>query len=171
MAQFTIPNISYIRSQMDSKLANALEAINDRVGVIADQGNIDPQSATQAAPPPVGAINVVESGGIHDIKITDESPAYAGLNYTADYSQTADFQNFHTIDMGVSQNHRANLGPGTYYWRASSFYHPATPSNPVYHGGATPQPVGTGSYTGPDMQQKQGFTGPYRNSNTPPIRK
>lgn len=171
MANFPIPNISYIRSQMDSKLADALEAINDRIGVISNQGNLDPESSSQAAPPQISAVNVVAQAGIHDIQIQDSSPAYAGLNYAVDYSQTSDFSNFHTIDLKTSQNHRANLGDGTYYWRAKSYYHPATPSTPVYHGGATPQPVGTGSYPGPAMQDRQGFSGIYRNSNTPPIRK
>lgn len=166
-----IPNLSYIRSQMDSKLADALEAIDGRIAVIGRQGNLDPESSTQAAPPQISAINVVAQAGIHDIQIQDSSPAYAGLNYLADYSQTEDFQNFHTIDMGTSQNHRANLGDGQYFWRARSYYHPATPSAHVYHGGATPEAVGTGSYPGPAMQDRQGFSGIYRNSNTPPIRK
>lgn len=169
MARFAVPNKSYIQMD-DSKYAAAFSAIERAVNAQADQSNTNPTSAVQAAPPPVSGISVVESGGIHDIKVIDNSPAYAGINYAADYSQTPDFQNFHTIDMGVSQNHRANLGPGKYYWRASSFYHAATPSGHVYHGGATPVAVGTGSYTGPAMQQKQGFTGAYRNSPTPPIR-
>ena len=170
MARFQIPNMSYVR-QDDKKYYDALTAIEGAVNNYSDQGNLDPTSAVQAAPPPISGINVTEAGGIHDIKIMDNSPAYAGINYTAEYSQTADFQNYHTIDMGVSQNHRANLGPGQYYWRGSSFYHPATPSPPVFHGGAKPVAVGSGSYPGPPMQQKQGFTGLYRNSTTPPIRK
>lgn len=170
MARFSVPNKAYIQ-QDDQKYASAFDAVERAVNAMADQSNTNPTGATQAAPPQVSSINVVESGGIHDVKITDNSPAYAGINYAADYSQTPDFQNFHTIDFGISQNHRANLGPGQYYWRASSFYHPATPSGHVYHGGAAPQPVGSGTYSGPDMQAKQGFTGAYRNSSTPPVRK
>jgi hypothetical protein len=169
MARFQIPNLSYIRGD-DEKYFNALKSIEGAINNHSDQGNLDPTASSQAAPAQISGVNVVESGGIHDISITDNSPAYAGLNYTADYSQTSDFQNFHTIDMGISQNHRANLGPGQYYWRASSYYHAATPSVPVYHGGATPAVVGSGNYTGPTMQPKQGFMGLYRNSTTPPIR-
>jgi len=169
MARFSIPNLSYIR-QSDKKLYDSLQSIEQAINNHSDQGNLDPTAVSQAPPQPVSAVNVVESGGIHDIQITDNSPAYAGLSYIADYSQTPDFQNYHTIDMGISQNHRANLGPGKYYWRASSYYHAATPSAPVYHGGATPAVVGSGNYTGPAMQPKQGFTGLYRNSTTPPIR-
>lgn len=170
MSRFQIPYLAYLRGK-DANLFNALTSIQEAINNHSDQGNLSPTGASQAAPAQISKVSVVETGGIHDIQITDNTPAYAGLNYTADYSQTPGFENFHTIDLGTSQNHRANLGPGQYYWRASSFYHPATPSTPVYHGGATPAVVGTGMYTGPDMQPKQGFTGLYRNSSTPPIRK
>jgi len=170
MARFQIPGLSQVR-QTDKRLYDALSAIEGVINNHSDQGNLNPMGASQAAPPPISSIKVVEAGGIHDIQINDNSPAYAGINYTADYSQTPDFKNFHTIDLGVSQNHRANLGPGTYYWRGSSFYHRATPSPVVYHGGASPVSVGAGVYTGPAMQARQAFTGLYRNSTTPPIRK
>lgn len=169
MGRFQIPNKSYIRND-DAKYLSTFQAIEDAVNRVSDQANVDPTGAQVAVPSPISNISVVESGGIHDISMTDQSPAYAGINYTADYSQTADFQNFHTIDMGVSQNHRANLGSGKYFWRGSSHYHPATPSAPVYHGGTTPAAVGSGDYPGPPMQLKQGFTGQYRSSSTPPIR-
>jgi hypothetical protein len=170
MARFSIPNMAYIRGD-DQKYYSALQAIQGAINNHSDQGNLDPASGQVAAPPSVSSINVVEKGGIHDIQIIDQSPAYAGVQYGVEYSQTPDFQNPHMIDMGTSQNHRANLGPGKFYWRASSSYHPASPSDHVYHGGVTPQPVGSGDYSGPPMQQGQGFTGPYRNSTTPPIRK
>lgn len=169
MARFQIPNKAYLRAD-DQKYATAMQAIEDAVNQMSDQTNTDPTGAQVASPPQIGNINVVESGGIHDIQLQDNSPAYAGLNYTAEYSQTPDFQNSHKIDLGTSQNHRANLGAGKYYWRASSSYHPATPSDHVYHGGALPQAVGSGDYSGPPMQLRQGFTGQYRNSSTPPIR-
>lgn len=170
MARFQIPHLSYIR-QSDQRMYTALKAIEQAINNHSDQGNLDPTSASQAAPQPISGIRVVAKGGIHDIQITDNSPAYAGLNYTAEYSQTPDFQNFHTIDMGISQNHRVTLGDGQYYWRGSSFYHRATPSVPVYHGGSTPVAVGSGAYPGPDMQPNQSFTGLYRNSTIPPVRK
>lgn len=169
MARFQIPNKAYIQ-QDDEKYANAFDAVESAINNHSDQGNLNPATAQIAAPPMISGISVVASGGIHDIQIMDNSPAYAGLNYTADYSQTADFQNFHTIDLGSSQNHRANLGSGRYFWRAQSAYHPSAPSQPAYHGGATPAAAGTGSYNGPPMQARQGFSGQYRNSSTPPIR-
>lgn len=169
MARFQVPNKAYLRKD-DSKYGAAIQALEDAVNRVADQANVDPSGAEVQAPQPISKISVIESGGIHDIQLTDNSPAYAGIRYAADYSQTPDFRNYHTIDMGTSQNHRANLGSGKYYWRASSSYHVATPSSPVYHGGAIPAALGSGDYAGPDMQARQGFSGQYRNSNIPPIR-
>ncbi len=169
MSRFQLPNKGYIR-QDDNKYAAAFQSLEDAINRVSDQGNIDPTGAQVAAPAPVSNISVVESGGIHDIQIADQSPAYRGVRYHAEYSQTPDFQNSHTIDLGTSQNHRANLGPGKYYWRASSSYPSSDTSAHVYHGGATPQAVGSGTYSGPPMQQRQGFSGQYRSSSTPPIR-
>lgn len=169
MARFQLPNLGYIKAD-DQKYYSAFKAIAGAISTISDQGNFDASGAQVAAPPSIAGISVMESGGIHDIQLTDNSPAYAGIRYAADYSQTPDFQNFHTIDMGTSQNHRANLGSGKYYWRGSSNNHPATPSPHIYHGGANPIAVGSGDYPGPPMQQRQGFSGQFRNSTTPPIR-
>lgn len=169
MGRFQVPNKSYLKAD-DQKYAATIQALEDAINQMADQGNLDPSGAQVAKPSQISNISVVESGGIHDIQLTDHSPAYAGIKYVADYSQTPDFKNFHTVDMGNSQNYRKNLGTGAYYWRASSNYHPATPSDHVYHGGATPQAVGNGDYPGPPMQPRQGFSGQYRNSATPPIR-
>lgn len=170
MSRFDIQNLAYIRED-DKHYAQAFKSIGDAINRISDQANVDPTASQVATPPPITGINVTEAAGIHDIQITDQSPAYAGLRYKVEYSQTPDFANSHAIDLGTSQNHRANLGAGTYYWRASSSYHPATPSSAAYHGGITPKAVGSGAYPGPPMQQRQGFNGQYRNSSTPPIRK
>lgn len=170
MARFQVPHKAYLR-QLDPKLAQIIQSLEDAHNYAADQSNVDPTGAQVAAPSQISSINVVESGGIHDIQIVDQAPAYRGINYRADYSQTADFQNFHTIDLGTSQNYRANLGPGKYYWRANNKYHASDESPHVYHGGAKPEAVGSGNYSGPAMQQRQGFSGQYRSSSTPPVRK
>lgn len=155
------------QSSPDQKISQLADALSR----IADQANIDLTGAQQGKPSTISALNVTEQGGIHDIQIVDNSPAYAGLQYAVEYSQSPDFSNSHKIDLGTSQNHRANLGSGKYYWRASSSYHPATTSAHVYYGGANPSAVGAGSYVGPTMQQGQSFRGKYRNSSTPPVRK
>lgn len=164
-----VPNLAYIRRD-DQKYASAFTALTDSINRIADQANVDPTGAQVEAPPPVSAISVVENAGIHDIQIQDNSPAYRGLQYSAFYSQTPDFANPHRIDLGESQNHRANLGSGIYYWAAASKYSSSAHSEMVYHGGSTPTPVGSGIHAGPVMQPFQGFNTQYRNSTTPPTR-
>ena len=169
MARFQIPGLDRIR-QRDKDVHSALRAVEQAINNHSDQGNLEPSASSIAPPQPISNMRVVASGGIHDIQITDNSPAYAGIRYVAEYSQTSDFANYHRIDLGISQNHRANLGVGQFYWRARSYYHPSAPSAPVYHGGATPLAAGSGAYAGPAMQQGQEFTGLYRNSTIPPIR-
>lgn len=169
MGRFQVPNKGYIR-QDDEKYYSAISSIEGAINRISDQANVDPTSAQVAMPSPISGVSVTQAGGIHDIQIQDQSPAYNGLKYSAYYSQTPDFQNAHRIDLGESQNHRANLGAGTYYWAATSKYPASQESAMVYHGGSAPAAVGAGAYPGPPMQQAQGFTGQYRNSTTPPVR-
>jgi hypothetical protein len=174
MTRFQTPNKPHIRN-MDDKLANALDSHESAINAISDQLNADPTGAQQASPATISRMSVTEADGFHDIQITDNAPAYRGINYFAYYSRTADFQNAHKIDMGASQNHRVYLGAGPYYWKADHAYPGSPPSTAVYHGGSTPQPVGSGTHVGPAMQSTQGTAAfgatTYRNSNTPPIRK
>ena len=166
MARFQVQNKAYI-NQDDDKYGGALQSIEDAVNRISDQANVDPSSAQVATPTPVSKISVIEKDGIHDIAIHDNSPAYNGIQYSAYYSRTPDMANAHRIDLGESQNHRANLGGGKYYWAASSKYSASGHSPMVYH----PDPVGSGAHAGPPMQKAMGFTTQFRNSNTPPIRR
>jgi hypothetical protein len=174
MARYQVPNKSHIRS-IDSKLADALDSSESAINAISDQLNADPTGAQQAPPAAISRLSVTAADGIHDIQIVDNAPAYRGINYFAYYSQTADFKNAHKVDLGASQNHRIYLGPGTYYWKANHAYPSSPPSRDIYHGGSTPEGVGTGSHIGPPMQQSQGTAAfgatTYRNSSTPPIRK
>jgi hypothetical protein len=168
-----VPNMDII-GQQNPAVYEALQTIIAGVNNMAAQTNAEPGASQNAAPPTIAGFNVVESGGIHDLQITDNAPAYRGVNYFAEYSQTPDFSNAHQIDLGSSQNHRANLGSGVYYWRASSSYGTSNASPFVYHGGAQALAVGSGSYAGPPMQPRQGAQGygsPYRNSAAPPVRR
>jgi hypothetical protein len=153
--------------------ANPTKAIEDAINAISDQTNADPSGARQGAPTKISAVNVVEADGFHDIQVVDNAPAYPGINYFAYYSR--DQKNWHKVDMGASQNHRVYLGSGAYYWKSNHAYPTSQPSSDVYHGGAKPVAVGSGSHVGPEMQQSQGQpafgTSNYRNASTPPIRK
>ena len=168
-----VPNLDII-GQQNPAVYEALQSIIAGVNNLATQTNAEPSGSQNASPPTIAGFHVVESGGIHDLQITDNAPAYRGVNYFAEYSQTPDFSNAYQIDLGSSQNHRANLGSGVYYWRASSSYGTSSPSPYVYHGGAQAAQAGSGSYAGPPMQQRQGSQGygsQYRNSQIPPVRK
>lgn len=168
--RFQTPNLAYLRKK-DNKLASALQAHGDAINRMSDQANVDPTGAQVEPPSQVSGISVVEKGGIHDVQIQDESPAYRGLQYSAFYSQSPDMSNAHRIDLGESQNHRVNLGPGQYYWGAASKYSASDHSPMVVFGDATATPVGSGAYAGPPMQAPQGFSTQYRASLTPPVRK
>lgn len=173
MGRFNIPNLAYIR-QDDNKYASAFNALQDAINNLSDQANADPTSVSNGTPAQIAGINVIEANGIHDVQIQDNTPANRGLSYFLDYSDTADFKNYHTIHLGPSQNHRANLGPGVYHWRGYSSHSTTGHSTPVVFGGVKATPVGSGTATGPAMQAKQGGMGygpVYRNSSTPPVRR
>jgi hypothetical protein len=170
MARFQVPNLAYIR-RTDNKLASSLQAGADAINNLSDQANVDPTGAEVAPPSQISGVNVVEKNGIHDVSIIDNSPAYRGIQYSAFYSQSPDMSNAHRIDLGESQNHRANMGSGQYYWGAANKYSASDHSPMVIFGGSNPTAVGSGTTSGPAMQAPQGFTTKYRNSNTPPVRK
>ncbi len=142
-----VPNLDLIR-QKYPELYPAVEALQRGLGNVATQTNANPNGAQSTAPPAISGLSVKEAGGIHDVQITDNSPAARGKSYFAYYAQTPDMSNAHKIDLGASQNHRANLGPGKYYWSAHSSYDTGDPSPMAYHGGATPVAVGSGSLHG-----------------------
>lgn len=169
-----VPQMDLIRQKYPEVYEALQYGVIPGIQNVAAQTNAEPGGSQNAPPPTIAGFAVTQAGGIHDLQITDNAPAYRGVNYFAEYSQTPDFRNAHQIDLGSSQNHRANLGSGTYYWRASSSYGTSGPSPFVYHGGLKPAAVGSGSYLGPPMSQRQGAPGygtPYRNSATAPVRK
>ena len=142
--------------QKSPEMAPAFTAIQRAIGNLEQQTNANANGAQQKPPPSISSLSVTEAGGIHDIQITDNSPAVRGKNYFAYYSTSPDLSNAHKIDLGASQNRRENLGSGTYYWAAHSALATSDPSPLVYHGGAKPLPTGTGKQAGPPMQPTQG---------------
>lgn len=172
--RFQLSSLAQVKNDSPATY-QAVRDLRDAVSRISDQGNFDPTGARAATPASLSSISVVASGGFHDVKLTDNAPGYPGVNHFAYYSQTPDFNNEHQIDLGASLNHKVYLGAGSYYWRANHSYQGSDPSEHVYHGGQTPQPVGSGVHEGPPMQAGSGQNGygitPYRNSPTPPVRK
>lgn len=162
------------------------EAFNDvqkQIGNVARQTNSSTSAVQNAPPPQVNNLHVDGGAGIYHAYITDHNQnLYRGVEYHLEYSETPDFQDFHTVSIGPSRDHRVNLGlPGPIYWRGYSQYGGASnPSAPVYHGG--PQPVGVfavggtapalrsgqGSGTNPPSQGAAGFGQiPWRGAEPP----
>ncbi len=167
-----LPGLDLIRQRYPD-LYPIIDALHRGISNVASQTNANPNGSQQKPPTPIAGLNVTEKGGIHDVQITDNAPAARGVSYFTYYSQTPDMSNAHKIDLGASQNHRANLGPGKYYWSAHSSYDTGDASAMVFHGGATPAAVGSGTYAGPAMQQAQGGTafGPqFKNATKAPAR-
>jgi hypothetical protein len=157
MQKLDIQNIEKIR-QENPLLAEALESIANEVAHVADQTTATIGGST-AAPPAPTSVNVVASGGIHDIAITDRNPVNRGINYFVEYSDSPSFVAPRVIDLGASRNHRTALGNQTLYFRAYSAYPTSPRSAAVYHGGSASSPaavIGGGSATGPAPQASQG---------------
>lgn len=155
--KLNIANIEKIRAK-DPFLAEALESIARPVENIAQQTTASLVGSTPKPSPPV-AINVVASGGIHDIAITDSDPTtQRGINYFAEYSSSASFAQATTVDLGAARNIRLGLGNQTFFWRARRGYPTGPSSDPVYFGteGQPTAVTGGGSATGPAPQASQG---------------
>lgn len=155
--KLNISNIEKIR-QSNPLLAEALESIAQQVAHVADQTTATLHASTPAPAPPA-SINVVASGGVHEISITDNDPnTQRGINYFAEYSLSPSFAQAYTLDMGQARNLRVNLGNQTLFWRAKRGYPTGPASDPVYLGteGQPLAVVGGGATTGPAPLASQG---------------
>lgn len=167
-----LPNYAEIRSKYP-ELIPALNALQQATANVSDQTATDALGTNSGVPPQISGISVTEANGIHDVSIQDGTPGQRGRSYFLDYSDSADFTNYHTISLGPSQNHRANLGAGVFHWRGYSSYGSSDHSEPLMHGGSSATPVGSGTMSGPALSAKQGEMGfgpKYQNATQPPIR-
>lgn len=143
--------------QMNRLIAEALDDIQSQVNNVAQQTTASAQGGTNP-PPNISNIAVSAANGVFQIIITDNAPVYRGINYFAEYSDTASFTQPHVLDLGASRTWRGFLGSGTFYWRAYSQYATSEPSNPVYFGSTNdPTPVaGGGVLAGPSLGSSTG---------------
>ncbi len=152
--QMTVNGINY-----GQLIQESLQDVQKQLGNVSVQTNANLAGRQNAAPPQINAFQVDGGAGIYHAYITDNNQnLYRGGEYFAEYSESADFSDFHTEHMGPSRDKRFNLGlPGPLYWRAYSGYGPASPpSNPVYHGGVQPVGVTAGGATAPPLRSGQG---------------
>lgn len=150
MPNFQVPYLPHIITN-DSRLGQALQAIQDAINNIASQTAASAAGPQGTSPSPA-SLTVTAAQGVFDIAITDNAPIQRGIEYFLEYSLTASFNQPTVIHLGTTRNHRVFLGNQILYWRAYSQYGPASaPSQPVYFGSANnPTPVaGGGTITGP----------------------
>jgi len=109
---------------------------------VAFQANAEPVG-TKEAPPQIGALNVVASGGYHHFTIQDNSPVQRGLEYFIEWDTSPNFTNPQQESLGPDRTWRPQLGvKGPIYARAYSAYKSSPPSEPVYAGGSKSAPQG-----------------------------
>jgi hypothetical protein len=129
------------RVQMESSAtAHALRILENAVNRLARNLGASP-TGDSSAPPDIGQVNVVHSGEIAHLTITDSQPITKHVNYFAEVATEPNFLQPHVIHMGVSRGALLNLPTNdssgaqqTYYVRAYSQYLGSKPSRPVVFG-------------------------------------
>jgi hypothetical protein len=177
------PNVQALKNvpQWGQFLFNAFRNLQTQLSNSSLQTNAN-LKASQAAPPPqINALNVVASGGVAHVQITDNNEGlYRGVNYHVQYALAGTgFKNPVTQPMGPSRDIRIPVGTQPLEYRAFSDYPTSAHSEPVYHGGATPIavaatgtdqppiPSGMGSGTGTPSQISGFGPVPWRGVNPP----
>lgn len=119
---------------------------------VAQQVNAEPVGRTPA-PLPHSALSVVGGGGIVDVAMTKDTPAYQGEENFFDYSND-NGATWHTKATGPARNWRGNLGTGPFLIRSYASHPTSGSSEPIYAdpvhttGAEPPMQAGQGSGTG-----------------------
>ena len=160
----------------------AFRNIQKQLGNLSIQTNGSLVGPQNSPPPQVNAVNVMASGGVAHVQITDNnSNLYRGITYHVQYATDAGFTNPCNGPSGPSRDIRIPVGNQPLYYRAFSDYPTSGASAPVHYGGSTPLavaatgtdappiPPGQGSGTGTPGQISGAGPVPWR-GNTPPKR-
>lgn len=138
--------------------AEAFEDLMAAFHNVTQQTNSNPNGPVDA-PPQISAVNVVASGGVHDVTIQDDAPVNRGAHYFLDWDTDPQFKNARTISLGPTRQWRGTLGiNGNVYFRGYHSYPTSAPSEAVYAGtqsnptgfnaGSITLPVSGGNATG-----------------------
>jgi len=140
-------------------LAEALQSLRDGIDTIGQKLSVNPQGPT-IAPTPPQALNVVASGGITHVTITDNSPRTRHVNYFVEYDTSPNFSNAHPLHLGIGRSARIPtfMGPTPIYVRAYAMYPDGPRSTLIYHGSPiSPTPILDGAPTvGPSLPPTPG---------------
>ena len=164
MARLSYPNRDWLQQKFDSRLTDALDAIQTAVNNGFEKLGASPVGSTQP-PPTISAVTVSKtSNGSLQAVIQDNTPIQWGIHYFLEHSTTPNFTQPHVIHLGQS---RTWIGPDVSkdfpYWRAYSMYPgQVEQSTSVYHQGvittsAVLPSTGSGTASGNGQQGGQGF--------------
>ena len=152
-----IKNGDWIRANMDPRVYEALQDLDQRHQTLAQQVNGN-STGQPSAPPAIQSLKVTAANGHFTAAITDNGPIYRGIQYYLEHADNPNFSNAQQIHLGDVRNHTVFLGNVTRYWRAYSSYSSSPSGAPVYHGSQVrPAAVsGGGTISGPPFQVSQG---------------
>lgn len=155
------PNVQFLKTMptFGKNLFEAFRDVQKQLANVSVQTNANLQGRTNSPPPALNAIHVDGGAGIYHIYLTDlNQNLYRGAEYTAYYSQTPGFEDYHAIHMGPARDARVNLGlPGPLYWAAHHGYGPASGASPlIYFGGSQPVGVDGSSSSAPILRSGMG---------------
>lgn len=142
------------------------EALQDIITATSNHISQTNGNATGEPQPPPGqlGVQVTARDGYMHVAINDQGPIYRGVKYWVQHASNNNYTDaIHTQASGTEiRNHTEFIGNQTRFVRAYKSYPWSGPTQPVYHGGATPLAVnGGGSVAGPLYLPPQGTgTGP-----------
>jgi|SRR5579872_3059940 len=158
-------NLAYFKTlnipgapDLGTKLAEWMEQTGRAFNNLEQQTNSN-ATGTPEAPPPINSLNVTANDGHFQIAINhDGAEFYRGVRYFVEHSDSPQFSNYHTEELGTTRNANLFLGNATRYFRAYAAYPASPPGPPIYFGGkGQPQPVtGGGTVPGPAFAPSQG---------------
>lgn len=133
-----------------------IKQLLDSHNALAQQLNGNPTGAEVPPPQPHAANSVVGGGGILDIKVTDNTEQFRGVEHFADVIPAGgSWEQAQTIHMGATQNYRKYIGSGQYQVRTYTQYPNSPPSGFLYHPGV----IDTSGDAEPTMQAGNGQVG------------
>lgn len=161
MQLLTLPNLNQIKDAFPGfydDMQKLLAFVNTHVALVGGYAQL-----TFA-----GSLAVTGSGGIIDVKITDNAPK-AGEEYFVEYDTVSSFANAHVIALGPGRNRRFGDLPGiTTFWRCykstklggtSNFITFGNPPTGVNPGGTAGPAPSSGSGSGTSGSSGKGYAG------------
>jgi hypothetical protein len=147
-----LKNLSTIKNQ-NPELGDCLLDVQNALTNLSDATVTHPAGKQITSPPPIVGMNVVGSGGVHHVTISDgTAPLAKGVEYHLEVATTPAFTNAVGIALGPHRTYRGSLGSGPLYFQAYSQYPGSAPNTPYVH----PVAVDAGGSAGPSWLPSTG---------------